>query len=165
MKFKQLLSEDNTTDIVKNNILTQFHHLLTQLIQLKSPTAESIRPRSLAKSIKIMEDGQNNAAQIAQITSQIDSLLQELQPYSNDPDVQSAIAQYNKVKSSNYSQTPKYTGSFNQQKFERFKQLLDKLEGTSKQSIATAPSTTGSSSQSTEDSLINNYKRFFEIQD
>lgn len=163
MKVKQIIAEaENTDEITKNNLLTQFHTLLTQLIQLKTPTSESVKPKSLAESLKLVEADQNNQAEIAKIISQLDGLLQQLQPYSSDPAVQSAIAQYNKVKSANYSMAQSYKGSFSKEKFERFKQLLDKLEGSAK------PSQEGSSKPSPEspqDDLVDKYKQFFDIQD
>jgi hypothetical protein len=115
-------------EVTKNNLVTRLYNLLTQLTKAKTPATESFKS-SIAKAIMesyIVEAELSNTGQINKIIGDIDGVIQQLQPYKNDPSVIKAFQQADKIKKANYALTPAYQGGFTTEKFKRFQELMAK---------------------------------------
>ncbi len=122
----------NADQVKKNNLVKQLYDLLSALTKAKTPTpaAECFKSgiaKSIMETFHLNEVELSPTGQINKVTADIDAIMQQLQPYSQDPDVQKAFAEVDRIKKASYAQAAPYKGGASDEKVKRFIELTGKI--------------------------------------
>lgn len=128
-----------------SNLRKQLNDLVTKLIQTSNESIGYIQ-KSLLESFELFEDD----AQRQQLLSQINSIIQQLEPYKNIPDVADDIARAQRNITPTTNTGPQLGFSVTPEKIKRFQELMNIAQGkatTSTKPVAQKPTTAPSTEQ------------------
>ena len=132
----------NQDQVKKNNLVKQLFDLLTQLTKAKTPASECYQSgiaKAIMESFDLLEAELSTTGQINKINVEIDDVMQQLQQYAQEPDVQKAFKEVERIRKANYALAEPYKGGASDEKVKRFLELTGKIGGEGEAAPAASP--------------------------